>query len=371
MAKPYIFRIFAIIILQTMINTTEILVQKAQNSRFNEEIVETNEFGAVISDHMFIADYHDSDWHNPRVIPFSDLTLNPATLALHYGQSVFEGMKAFKMKDGKISIFRIEKHLARLNKSLDRMCMPSIPLELFKDALMKFVEVDAKWVPKGEGHSLYIRPFVFASEARFGVKVADEYKFIIFGGPVGPYYGKPLKLKVETHYVRANKGGTGFAKCAGNYGASFYPSKLAREQGFDQVIWTDGTEHKYIEESGTMNVMFVFDNELHTPATSDSILDGVTRDSILTLADSLGMKHVERKISIVELEEMLKDGRVKEAFGAGTAAVVAPIELINIKGKDYHLPAASPNTFMMRVKEKLMNIRTGIEPDLQHWNTII
>ncbi len=354
-----------------MINTTEILVQKAQNSRFNKELIETNEFGAVITDHMFIADYYDGDWHNPRVIPYADLMLNPATLALHYGQSIFEGMKAFRMKDGNISIFRIEKHHARLNKSLDRMCMPAVPFELFKDAIMKFVEVDANWVPHGDGHSLYLRPFVFASEARFGVKIAEEYKFIIFGGPVGPYYGKPLKLKVETHFVRANKGGTGFAKCAGNYGASFYPSKLAKEQGFDQVIWTDGTEHKYIEESGTMNVMFVFDNELVTPATSDSILDGVTRDSILTLADSLGMKHTERKVSVKELEDLFKDGRVKEAFGAGTAAVVAPIELINIEGKDYHLPAASEQSFMLRVKEKLMNIRTGKEPDEHHWNSIV
>ncbi len=354
-----------------MIKSSEILVQKSQNSRFSKDIVETNEFGAVISDHMFIADYYDNDWHNSKVIPYADLTLNPATLALHYGQSVFEGMKAFRMKDGKISIFRIEKHWARLNKSLARMCMPELPLELFKDALMKFVEVDANWVPYGEGHSLYLRPFVFASEARFGVKIAEEYKFIIFGGPVGPYYGKPLKLKVETHFVRANKGGTGFAKCAGNYGASFYPSKLAREEGFDQVIWTDGTEHKYIEESGTMNVMFVFDNELFTPATSDSILDGVTRDSILTLADGLGMKHTERKISVQELEDMFKAGRVKEAFGAGTAAVVAPIELININGHSYMLPEADENSFMMKVKSKLMNIRTGVEADEFSWNTVI
>lgn len=354
-----------------MIKSTEILVRKSQNSRFNKELVETNDFGAVISDHMFVADYFDNDWHNAQVIPYSDLTLNPATLALHYGQSVFEGMKAFRMKDGSISIFRIEKHWSRLNKSLDRMCMPQLPFELFKEALLKFVEIDANWVPYGEGHSLYLRPFVFASEARFGVKIADEYKFIIFGGPVGPYYGNPLKLKVETHYVRANKGGTGFAKCAGNYGASFYPSKLAKEEGFDQVIWTDGTEHKYIEESGTMNVMFVFDDQLHTPATSDSILDGVTRDSILTLADSLGMKHVERKISVTELEDMLKSGRVKEAFGAGTAAVVAPIELININRHSYVLPKADENTFMMRAKQKLMNIRTGVDEDVYAWNSLI
>jgi branched-chain amino acid aminotransferase len=354
-----------------MIKHDEITVQRSTHSRHSSELVEQNDFGAVISDHMFISDYHNGEWHNPRVIPYADLQLNPATLALHYGQSVFEGMKAFRMKDGAVSIFRIEKHLARLNRSLERMCMPHIPEDLFREALIKFVETDQNWVPNGDGHSLYIRPFVFASEARFGVKVAEEYKFIIFGGPVGPYYGKPLKLKVETHFVRANKGGTGFAKCAGNYGASFYPSKLAREEGYDQVIWTDGREHQYIEESGTMNVMFMFNNTLVTPATSDSILDGVTRDSILTLANSLGVKHEERKISIKELEEHLEAGTVTEAFGAGTAAVVAPIEHINIEGKDYTLPKATDDTFMMKVKNKLMSIRVGVEEDTHHWNTIV
>jgi branched-chain amino acid aminotransferase len=354
-----------------MTKLEEISVLKTTSTRISKELVEQNEFGAVISDHMFIADYHHGDWHNARVIPYSDLTLNPATLALHYGQSVFEGMKAFKMKNGKVSIYRIEKHLQRFNRSLERMCMPTVPEYLFTEALKKLVETDRNWIPEGEGHSLYLRPFVFASEARFGVKIAEEYKFIIFGGPVGPYYGKPLKLKVETHYSRAIKGGTGFAKCAGNYGASFYPAKLAKEEGYDQVLWTDGKEHKYIEESGTMNVMFVVDDLLVTPATSDSILDGVTRDSILQLADTLGMKHEERKVSIEELEGWMKSGRLKEAFGAGTAAVVAPIEHINIEGNDYTLPSASPETFMMRVKKKLMDIRTGQEEDVFSWNTLV
>jgi branched-chain amino acid aminotransferase len=354
-----------------MTKLEEISVLKTTSTRISKELVEQNEFGAVISDHMFIADFHHGDWHNARVIPYSDLTLNPATLALHYGQSVFEGMKAFKMKNGKVSIYRIEKHLQRFNRSLERMCMPTVPEYLFTEALKKLVDTDRNWIPEGEGHSLYLRPFVFASEARFGVKIADEYKFIIFGGPVGPYYGKPLKLKVETHYSRAIKGGTGFAKCAGNYGASFYPAKLAKEEGYDQVLWTDGKEHKYIEESGTMNVMFIVDDLLITPATSDSILDGVTRDSILQLADMLGMKHEERKVSIEELESWMKSGRLKEAFGAGTAAVVAPIEHINIEGNDYTLAPATADTFMMRVKKKLMDIRTGQEEDIFSWNTLV
>jgi branched-chain amino acid aminotransferase len=354
-----------------MTNLEEISVLRTSSSKVSHDLVEQSEFGAVISDHMFIADYHDGEWHQPRIIPYSDLTLNPATLALHYGQSVFEGMKAFKMKDGKVSIYRIDKHLQRFNRSLERMCMPIVPHELFKEALKKLVDTDRAWIPTGEGHSLYIRPFVFASEARFGVKIAEEYKFIIFAGPVGPYYGKPLKLKVETHYSRAIKGGTGFAKCAGNYGASFYPAKLAKEEGYDQVLWTDGKEHKYIEESGTMNVMFIVDDLLITPATSDSILDGVTRDSILQIANIIGMKHEERKVSIAELEDWLKSGRLKEAFGAGTAAVVAPIEHINIEGNDYTLTYSLNNTFMMRAKAKLMNIRTGVEEDVFSWNTVL
>lgn len=354
-----------------MTKLEDISVLKSTSTRISKELVEQNDFGAVISDHMFIADYDNQEWHNARVMPYSDLTLNPATLALHYGQSVFEGMKAFRMKDGKISIYRIDKHLQRFNKSLERMCMPTIPEFLFKEALKKLIDIDRNWVPEGEGHSLYLRPFVFASEARFGVKIAEEYKFIIFGGPVGPYYGTPLKLKVETHYARAIKGGTGYAKCAGNYGASFYPTRLAKEEGYDQVLWTDGKEHKYIEESGTMNVMFVVDNLLITPATSDSILDGVTRDSILQLADTLGMKHVERKVSVEELEGWLNSSILKEAFGAGTAAVVAPIKLINIDGVDYTLPVVNNDMFMMKVKQKMMDIKTGAAEDLFAWNTIV
>lgn len=349
----------------------DIKVEKAKVSNYSKALVEQNEFGAVIADHMFISDFSNGEWQNPRVIPYADLVLNPATLALHYGQSVFEGMKAFRMKDGKISVYRIKKHLDRFNKSLERMCMPAIPEFLFREAILKVVETDHMWVPEGEGHSLYLRPFVFASEARFGVKVAEEYKFIVFSGPVGPYYGKPLKLKVETHFARATKGGTGFAKCAGNYGGSFYPTQQARKEGFDQVLWTDGRENKYIEESGTMNVMFVINDTLVTPATSDSILDGVTRDSILKLADTMDMKHEERKISVAELEEAFTKGTIKEAFGAGTAAVVAPIELISIEGNDYQLPPAGPDSFMMRVRQKLMNIRTGVEADEFGWNTII
>jgi len=349
----------------------QIPITQTKNPHWTKELVERGEFGAVISDHMFVSNYENGKWINPKVVPYENLSLNPATLALHYGQSVFEGMKAFKMQDGSVSIFRIEKHLDRFNKSLNRMCMPTIPADLFHAALLAFVKTDLNWVPEGEGHSLYIRPFVFASEARFGVKIADEYMFVIFAGPVGPYYGTPLKIKVETHFARATRGGAGFAKCAGNYGASFLPTRLAKEEGFDQILWTDGRENKYIEESGTMNVMFIINGQLITPSTSDSILDGITRDSILTLTNEMDMPVEIKKISVDDLEKALKANQVSEAFGTGTAAVVAPIESISINGHNYILPATDENAFMLRAKKKLMQIRTGVAADKFSWNTIV
>ncbi len=349
----------------------QISIEQTKNPHWSKDLVERGEFGAVISDHMFVANYEAGKWNNPKVVPYQNLSLNPAILALHYGQSVFEGMKAFKMQDGTVSIFRIEKHLERLNKSLDRMCMPTIPADLFHAALLAYVKTDLNWVPDGEGHSLYIRPFVFASEARFGVKIAEEYMFVIFGGPVGPYYGSPLKIKVETHFARATRGGTGFAKCAGNYGASFFPTKLAKEEGFDQILWTDGRENKYIEESGTMNVMFIINGQLITPSTSDSILDGITRDSLLSITNEMDMPVDIKKISVDDLEKALKANHVSEAFGTGTAAVVAPIESISINGHNYILPVADEHSFMMRAKKKLMHIRTGVEADKFSWNTIV
>jgi branched-chain amino acid aminotransferase len=297
--------------------------------------------------------------------------MSPAMLSLHYGQSVFEGMKAFKNKDGDICIFRPQKHSERLNKSLARMCMPEIPEDLFIHSLHAIVETDKDWIPSTEGASLYIRPFVFAFEPRLGVKIADHFKFFILTSPAGAYFSKPTKLKVEKTFVRAAEGGTGFAKCAGNYGGAFYPTQLARQQGFDQVLWTDAKEHKYIDEAGVMNVMFVINGKLITPQLTSALLDGVTRDSILKLAPTLGTTVEERRVSVEEIEEAFKKGTISEAFGTGTAAVVSPIATINIDGKDYNLPTAGPESFQQRVKQKLNNIRLGHEADLYGWNYII
>ncbi|HET9053669.1 MAG TPA: branched-chain amino acid aminotransferase, partial [Cyclobacteriaceae bacterium] len=324
-----------------------------------------------ISDHMLVAQYDKGKWGNPKIMPFGNLPMSPAMLALHYGQAIFEGMKAFRMNDGKINIFRVKRHYQRMLKSLSRMCMPAISEELFTASLEAIVKTDANWIPTGEGCSLYLRPVMFASENKLGVKVSDQYLFVIMTSPVGPYFTKPIRLKVEQEYVRAAEGGTGFAKCAGNYGGAFYPTQLAREQGFDQVIWTDAKEHKYIDESGAMNIMFVLDGKLVTPQLTSAILDGVTRSTLVQLAKDMSLPVEERKVSIEEIKKASQSGNLTEAFGAGTAAVVSPVATINIDGKDYHLPAVTDSALMMQLKKKLNAIRLGLEADVHGWNHII
>lgn len=351
--------------------TASLPVERTRQSRIGEVDFTNLEFGKHISDHMVIASFENGSWEAPKIVPYGDLSLSPAMLSIHYGQSIFEGMKAFKMKNGAINIFRLHRHHQRMNKSLDRMCMPLIPEDMFIQSLHALVEVDQDWIPTTEGSSLYIRPFVFATEARLGVKVADEYKFIVLTTPAGAYLNKPYKLKVETSYVRTAEGGPGFAKCAGNYGGAFYPTQLARKEGFDQVLWTDSKEHKYIDEVGMMNVMFMIEGKLVTPKLNTAILDGVTRDSILTLAKEMGVPVEERRVSVQEIAEGFTNGKITEAFGAGTAAVVATIAVIHINGKDYEIPAPRPDSFQNRVKNQLNAMRLGEAPDVHNWNYIV
>jgi branched-chain amino acid aminotransferase len=349
---------------------TEIRVSKTRYSRIQEVDFNHLEFGKHVSDHMLICDYANAEWHTPRILPYANLSLSPSTLALHYGQTVFEGMKAFRTEDGRINIFRIDKHYDRFVRSLERMCMPVIPKEIFTEGLLQLIELDKNWVPSKPA-SLYLRPFMFASEAKFGVKVSGEYRFIIFTGPVPALFAQPIKVKVETEYIRAAKGGTGFAKCGGNYGGSYYATEKAKMEGYDQVLWTDAKENKYIEESGFMNVMFVLNDVLVTPPLSDSILEGVTRDSLLTLAKDLGYKTEERPISIHEVKEAFENGYITEAFGAGTAALVAPIGIINIQGVDYNLPGYDHTSVMNKLKHQLELIRAGEAEDVYGWNYIL
>lgn len=346
-------------------------IRQSKYTRLQDIDLESIEFGQHMSDHMFRSIWKNCGWSAAEILPYGDLVLSPVTLALHYGQSIFEGMKAFRLADGSVSIFRIEKHHERLNRSLRRMCMPEVPFDLFHTALTSLVSLDRDWVPASEGSALYLRPFVFASEGRLGVKVSDEYQFLIVTGPVPPLYPKPIRVKVEREYIRAARGGTGYAKCAGNYGGAFYPTQKARAEGFDQVIWTDATKHEYVEESGTMNLMFVIDGTLVTPPLSDSILDGVTRDSLLQLARDLDIPAEERPVGIREIIRSLEKGRLTEAFGAGTAAVVAPIAAIGIDEAVYTLPQANSSSIAFRLRQELHLLRTGQKPDRHKWNTCL
>ncbi|QNL21137.1 branched-chain amino acid aminotransferase [Hyphobacterium sp. CCMP332] len=354
-----------------MINTFEIQIQKTEKTKISSVDFDNVPFGKVYSDHMFLAEYKEGQWGNFRIEPYRNISLSPANSALHYGQSIFEGMKAYKMSDGKISIFRPHKNFQRMNRSAERMCMPAISEELFFEGIRSLVDLDREWIPSKENTSLYIRPFMFAIDEYIGIKPSDNYLFMIFTCPVGAYYAKPVNVKIETKYTRAVEGGTGAAKAAGNYAASLFPARIAQKEGYQQLIWTDGKEHKFIEESGTMNLMFVASDTLYTAPTGDTILEGVTRDSVLTLARDWGMKVEERRIQVSELVDALKEGRVQEAFGTGTAATIAHIASIGYEDKRYELPALENRTFSNKVLATLEGIKRGTQEDKFNWNYIL
>jgi branched-chain amino acid aminotransferase len=351
---------------------TAIPVRKAARSRLPEVDWDHLEFGAHTSDHMLVADYAGGAWKEAQVLPFANFSLSPTALGLHYGQTIFEGMKAFRMEDGSINIFRPQKHYERLVRSADRMCMPVVSREMFLDGLRTLIGLDGEWVSGRPGYSLYIRPFIIATEARLGVKVSEAYRYAVVCSPARSLYGQPLRVKVEREFIRAARGGTGYAKCGGNYGASFYPTRIAKEQGYDQVLWTDGAQNNFIEESGTMNVMFVIDGTLVTPPLSDSILDGVTRDSLLKLAERAGIPVEERRIGADELIQCFEKKTISEAFGAGTAAVVSPIQSIGIDDRDYYLPEIKAgNSIAGLLKGSLEDIRHGRVQDPFGWNLLV
>jgi branched-chain amino acid aminotransferase len=350
-----------------MTDTLKIDIQRTTRSRLPQVDFNDLPFGKVYTDHMFMADYRDGQWQNLRIIPYGNIPMSPATPAIHYGQSIFEGMKAYIGASGESLIFRALDNWKRLNISAERMCMPSVPDELFMEALSALIDIDRQWIPSTPGSSLYIRPFLFSADEYIGIRPSQNFTFMIILSPVGAYYSGPVKVKIETHYTRAVEGGTGFAKAGGNYGGAIYPTRLANEQGYDQLIWTDGKEHQYIEESGTMNVMFVINDVVVTPALSDSILAGVTRDSVLSLARHWGVKVEERRVPVQELIQGLEKGTVTEAFGVGTAATIAHIVTIGYEGKRYALPPVSERKFSNRVYHELDGIKRGTLPDPFDW----
>lgn len=351
--------------------TPAITVRKTLHSNLSEVNWDNLQFGQYSTDHMLICDYQHGHWGTVEIVPFANFSLSPMAMVFHYGQTVFEGMKAFRTRDGQVQIFRPQKHYERMVLSTERLCMPMISEELFLEGLRKFVEIDRDWVPSTEGGALYIRPFMIATESRLLAHISDTYRFAIVASPSGPYYGQPIRIKVEREYVRAPRGGTGFAKCGGNYGGAFYPTEKAKEQGYDQVIWTDSKDNKYIEEAGTMNIMLVIGGKLLTPPLSDSILDGVTRDSLLTLAREAGIKVEERPISVDEIKTAFKIHTITEAFGVGTAAVVSLIRTIGIDGQDYDLPQVGPKSTANILKSMLDALRSGEVPDQHSWNFYI
>ncbi|SEF88127.1 branched-chain amino acid aminotransferase [Algoriphagus boritolerans] len=343
-------------------------VQKIEKSKIQETDFSNLIFGKTISDHMFVADYVNGEWTDLRIVPYGPLDLHPANAALHYGQSIFEGMKAYKNDKGEILIFRGDANARRMNESATRMCMPEIPEEIFMEGLLQLLDLDRNWVPSGKGASLYIRPYMFAMDNYIGVKPSDTYKFIIFTCPVGAYYSKPVNVKVETAFTRATEGGTGAAKTAGNYAASLFPALQAQREGYDQLLWTDGKSHSKIEESGTMNVMFDINGTLITaPTHTGTILKGITRDSVIQLAKDWGKPLEERFLTVSELQEALEDGSLREAFGTGTAATIAHIAKINVNGKDYNLPEKGPDAFSNKVLNELDGIKYGTIPDSRGW----
>lgn len=346
--------------------TQKIDIQKVSSSRIEEVDFNNLTFGNIFSDHMFECDYKDGEWQNPTIKPYGPLTISPAAKVFHYGQAVFEGMKAYKDDNGKIWLFRPEENFNRINKSSNRMSIPSFPKDIFFEALTTMVKMDKDWVKPGLGNSLYIRPFVIATQAGVGASPSTEYKFMILMSPAQAYYTGDVRVVIAEHYSRSANGGVGAAKAAGNYGAQFFPTNLAREKGFQQVIWTDASDHKYLEEAGTMNVFFRVNDTLVTAPISDRILDGVTRKSVIALAKRNNIMVEERPVLVSEIVEAAKDGSLKEIFGAGTAAVISPVSAFSYKETVYELEKQE-NGFATRFKKELMDIQYNRSEDPFGW----
>lgn len=350
--------------------STNIKIEKTTNPK--EKPDENNlVFGHHFTDHMFIMDYTEGKgWHDPRVIPYQPISLDPSTMVFHYGQAIFEGLKAYKAKDGRVLLFRPWKNMERVNISNERICIPPIDGEFAVEAIKTVVNIDKDWIPEADGTSLYIRPFIIATDPYLGVRPSLTYKFMIILSPVGAYYPEginPVKIYVEPRYIRAVKGGIGYAKTPGNYAASLKAQVEAQEKGYTQVLWLDGIERKYIEEVGTMNVFFKINGEVLTPSLEGSILAGITRDSTINLLKHWGMPIVERRISIEEIYEAHAKGTLEEAFGTGTAAVISPIGELNWDGKKIVINGGKTGELSARIYDTITGIQNGTMPDELGW----
>ncbi|MEX0290810.1 MAG: branched-chain amino acid aminotransferase [Flavobacteriaceae bacterium] len=349
-------------------NTTvnNIIVQRAKTSKIDQVDFENLEFGKVFTDHMLVCNYRNGQWETPQIIPYQPISLEPSAKIFHYGQSIFEGMKAYKDENDAIWLFRPLDNQKRLNISAKRMAIPELPEEYFMEGLKTLLQIDEQWIPKTQGSSLYVRPFMFASGKGFHASPADEYTFIIACAPSGAYFAGKVKVLIEERYSRAANGGVGYAKAGGNYAGQFYPTQLAAEQGYNQVIWTDDNNHEYIEEAGAMNIFVRINDTLITGPTSDRILDGITRKSILEIAKDEGIASEVRKITVAEVIEAAENGSLKEMFGAGTAAVVSPISAFGYRGVDYDLPQLE-NSYADLLKKRITDIQYNRAEDPFGW----
>ena len=327
-------------------------------------------FGKYFTDHMLIMDYKDGAWCEPEIVPYSSFSLDPSTCVLHYGQGIFEGLKAYKNAEGKITMFRPYDNFKRMNRSAERLCMPTIDVDKMVEWLKELILVDEEWIPTAPGTALYIRPTMVATDAMLGVHPGHTYRFFIILSPVGSYYPnglQPTKILVEKEYVRAPLGGTGEAKCMGNYAASLLAGDIANKKGYEQVLWLDSNEHKYVEEVGAMNMFFVFDGVVKTPALVGSILPGITRDSVLQILRSEGKPVEECRISVDEIVKMNEEGKLNEAFGSGTAAVISPVGVLNINGEDVKINNFEMGPITSYLYDKLTGIQYGRYPDTFGW----
>lgn len=340
-------------------------ITRVEKSKVDELDFNNIPLGKTFTDHMFICDYENGKWINPRIEPLHHIPTHPAAMALHYGQAIFEGLKATVDTEGTPMLFRPEKNAARLNFSANRLGMPDFPEDLFVDGLKQLVALDKNWIPSQEGSALYLRPFMYADEHFIGMRAAAHYKFIIIASPSGPYFNKRIKLLAETKYVRAAKGGTGAAKAAGNYAAAIKPNEIAKAKGYDQVLWLDAHEFSYIQEAGTMNLFFKINGEFITPSLEGTILSGITRMSVIELLKSKVCKVTERPITIEEVIEASNNGTLEEAFGTGTAVGIAMIEEIRYKDTTIHVSSESP--FGQMVLDTLNGVRSGKLEDKLNW----
>lgn len=344
----------------------EINIIKSDKSRLNEVDFNNLTFGRTFSDHMFVCDYINGSWQQPKIMPYQAMTFEPSARVFHYGQAVFEGMKAYKDDNGKIWLFRPDENHSRINKSAARLAIPEFPKDYFFNGLTNLLKLDKDWIKSGVGNSLYIRPFVIATEPAISASPANSYRFIIICSPAKAYYTGKVRVLFAQKYSRSANGGVGFAKAAGNYAAQFYPTSIAQEKGYQQIIWTDANTHEFLEEAGTMNIFFRINNKLITAPNNDRILDGITRKSVLQLAEDNQIDFEVRPISVNEIKDAARNGSLKEIFGAGTAAVISPISAFEHDNEVFEIPETQ-NSYASLFKLQLQNIQHNLSEDKHHW----